>query len=1187
MYIPLHVHSYYSFLRSPSSVEELVGAASRWGMPALAITDYDGLYAAVPFQKAARAQGIKPILGSEVTLHGGSRITLLAKTDSGYRNLSRLITQLIDKPNGIHIEDVDGHRNGLVCLSGCRWGPVSREILDRRPQSAERAARALHDIFGDDFFLEMQWGPDDCDRWLPAEIAALGTRLGVPCVAVPNSHYIHPDDEVLYRVLVSIHTGTALAFRHVEKETRLPLHLPEPPEMTKRFCDYPEALENTFRVAERCELNLTLGRAIFPNFRLPEGETAASCLRKLCHEGAVRRYGPLSEQVRGRLEHELAIIEHAGYCEYFLMTWDICREAQTRGIWAVARGSAADSLVCYVLGISHVCPIEFDLYFERFLNPERMIHSGLADIDLDVPWDRRDELVEYVYERYGFEHCATLSSMVCMHARAAVAEVGKVLGLSEKEVRAFTKRLPRTSAARLEKTARLLPECRHLPLDEEPYRSVLSIASRLEGIPRHVGMHPCGLVVSREPLTDVVPLQKSAKGPVVTQYDMEPAEELGLVKLDLLGQAGLTVITDTIETIAQRHGVMLNPYDLPPEDEQTWNLISSGQARGCFQIESPAMCNLLKMLKCRDMECLVAALSIIRPGAANQGKMLQFARRYQGMEPITYPHPSLQGALERTYGIMVYEEHLLMIAHDFAGMNLGRADLLRRALVKWNTAHTVEEFEQEFRQGARENGHSEKDIDTIWRFVKDFSGYAFNKAHSASYAILSYQAAYLKAHYPAEFLAAVLSSGRGFYSRFVYTLEARRLGIDIRGPDFNASEAERYGAEDDGIRVPLGQVKHVPCGTAVAIVEERRRNGPFSSLRDLMCRVRIERTVLRDLIRCGAGDCWDSNRPALLWEMEGILKQKDSSTVSESPLTLTRRERETSAAGGRLLAGSSVLGQKRNGACSFTGSSERGLGRSSLPKTDSPAKGRWNGPKRPQPPPNLPRSSGEGKERGRIKPNLCSFSVVSPKTGGDSEGVEDLPSCASLTLCRLVRNREDSCTVDLEGPLPADSSSQMMLFDSEPEAPPPALPSFAEYDLQHKMRIEMELLGFPVSAHPLEIYNGRIDWRRYVNVSDFPQYAGKSATICGIIVEVRRTKTEKGEYMKFVSVADRTGIAETILFPRVYARFGHLTTENGPLEFSGNVEAFENRNGCVLNVQSVRQVSVEVQSSCRQLTALP
>ncbi|HQP99087.1 MAG TPA: DNA polymerase III subunit alpha [bacterium] len=1033
MYVPLDMHSYYSFLSSPASVEDLVGAASRFGMPGVAITDYDGIYGAVPLYKAARKRGIKPILGAELSLDNRSRIVLLIKDGVGYRNLSRLITSLIDRPEGILRLALAGHCEGLVCLSGCRRGPVAQAILAHQPEKAVQEAAGFREIFGEDFFLEMHWGPDSRDRWLLSEIAALGRRLGVPYLAVPNAHYVDPSDEMLYRILVSIRTGTALHYRHPEKELRLPLDFPEAVEMARRFRDYPEALENTFRAAERCELQLSLGRTVFPHFPLPEGESAASYLRKLCFAGAIQRYGDLSESIRERLEYELRTIQQVGYSEYFLMTWDICREAHRRGIWAVARGSAADSMVCHALGISHVCPVRYNLYFERFLNPERMIHSGLADIDLDLPWDRRDEMVEYVYQRYGAEHCATICSMVRMHPRTAVAEVGKVLGLPEREIRSLTKRLPYGSAERLEERIRALPECADLPVDREPLRTLLAIAKRLEGVPRHTGMHPCGLVVSREPLTHLVPLQKSAKGPVVTQFDMEPVEELGLVKIDLLGQAGLTVISETIDTIRRQHGIEINPYEIPEDDPETWDLIASGQARGCFQIESPAMCNLLKMLNCRDMECLIAALSIIRPGASNHGKMQQFSRRYQGTEAVTYPHPALKPVLERTYGVMVYEEHVLMIAHAFAGMNLGRADLLRRALTKWNCRNTVEEFEGEFRRGACAKGYADKEIDTVWRYITEFSGYAFNKAHSASYAILAYQAAYLKAHYPAAFLAAVLSSGRGFYSRLVYTLEARRLGVGFLLPDFNASDLAQFTVEGDQVRVPLEQVKEVPGKAARQIVEERGVRGRFKSLEDLIRRVRIDVTVLRALIRCGAGDCWGVPRPALLWEMESLTRQ------------LTR-------------------------------------------------------------------------------------------AGADESG------------------------------------PQMSLFEPEKEARFAVSRCHRDYPLRRKMEIEMELLGFTVSGHPLDYYDGYLDWRKYTPISSLPQYPNATVTVCGTIVERRTTRTTKGDYMKFVSVADRTGIAELVLFPAVYREYGRLTAGNGVLEYDGTVDLFENRNGFVVNVHAVRTV---------------
>ncbi len=589
-------------------------------------------------------------------------------------------------------------------------------------------------------------------------------------------------------------------------------------------------------------------------------------------------------QIEARLEHELSVVEEVGYADYFLIVWDIVREAHVRGIPTLARGSAADSLLCYCLKISTVCPLRFDLYFERFLNRERMKFSKLADIDIDFPWDQRDEMMEYVFEKYGRAHVAMIGGFNRFHGRAAVGDIGKVYGLSEHEVRYFTKRMPRMSAESIAKGLGETVRAQELPVEEEPYPEILETARRVEGFPRHMMMHPCGIVVSRVPLAQLMPLMPSGRGPQMTQFDMDAVEEMGLVKIDLLGQAGLSVLRDVLRMVKEQHGVEIDLDTLPWEDVRTWDYIAGGNARGVHHIESPAMTSLLVQSNCRDMDCLCAIVSVIRPGAADEAKKLAFTRRHQGFEAPCYPHESLEPYLKDTYGLLVYEEHILMVAHHFAGMNLGRSDVLRRELVKMKSPELLLELGREFRGCALAVGRDEEDVKKVWYALVHFHGYMFNKAHSASYAVEAFHGAYLKARYPAIYMAAVLENGRGFYTPLFYVLEARRLGVRVSGPCVNRSgekcsvfsvrcSGECENGVRDCIRVPVDYIRGLGAATGERWWRERRERGMFAGLEDFYRRVRPGAAEMQLLIDAGALDCFAERRTELFWQVQRLQRQ--------------------------------------------------------------------------------------------------------------------------------------------------------------------------------------------------------------------------------------------------------------------------------------------------------------------------
>lgn len=855
----LHLHSWFSLLESTLSIDALVATAVRHGFSAIALTDRDTLAGAVEFWKKARAAGLHPVTGSEVSCAGGGSLVLLVENAEGYRQLCRLLTARIEHPEGLPLEALAAHSAGLICLAGPR-SAVAHAL--RRNQPAEPLVNQLREIYGRNLALEI--GPHHDDDLRVARLfAELGRRLRIPLAAAAAAHYADPGGRLRFDILQSMRTLTLLNQPHPDKLPPGRYHFHSPEELERYFGGLPQALTNSLRIAERCQFDFDLGDIHFPAFPC---ENPLALLRAKTEAGLRRRYGPAPRpEVRERLAREMSVIEEVGYAEYFLIFADLVEWANAQGIETLARGSAAGSLVCYLLGISNVCPFRFGLCFERFLNRERMQFAKLADIDLDLPWDRRDEVVQHVFERYGEGHVAMIGALHTFQGRSAVAEIAKVYGIPEREARRFTARLPYyTGDAR--EAFETMPECRDLPMHEEPYRTVLALAGQFDGIPRHFAMHPCGLVISGRPLTDRLPLFRSAKGLLTTHYTMDDVEELGLLKLDLLGQAGLTVLRETIDTIEENGHPRPGLGEIDWTDQPTWDMIASGHARGVFHIESPAMTSLLVMTNCRDIDCLTTVESIIRPGAANEGKKREFARRYQGLEPPSYAHPSLEPLLADTYGLMAFEEHILLVANGFAGMPWGQADLLRRALVKNKDRARIEALGEAFREHARNLGRNEAEIDSVWALLHDFAGYMFNKAHSAAYAVEAFQGAWLKTRYPVEFLAAVLTSRRGFYRPLLYVLEALRAGARFLPPCLHLSDARRFLARGGEIRLPLDQVRGLTQATLDRILERR----PFAELGDFFRLAQPSRAEWLNLLKAGALDVFGEARGRLFWRLQRL-----------------------------------------------------------------------------------------------------------------------------------------------------------------------------------------------------------------------------------------------------------------------------------------------------------------------------
>ena len=866
MFIHLDCRSQYSFLQAVPSPEEIVRAATAEKMPAVALTDTNGLYAALPFYQAAREAGIKPILGTWLDTAAGPLLLLAADRD-GYSHLCELITRRqLDCQNNEHrvsLELLHAHRAGLIALYAPEKNAASTD-----------SARQLKEVFGDAFYFEAYHFPVS-SRTNLRDAEKIGRSLGVPLVATNRVHFLRPEEFLHHRVLNAVRTGSLLTRIAPEEIADAEAYFKSADEMARAFADHPEMLRATLEIAERANLTLELGKIIFPEFPVPAGETPFSYLWKLCFEGARVRYRPPRPEVLARLTHELTVIEKLHLAPYFLLVWDIVEEARRRGIPVVGRGSAASSIVAYCLGISRICPLRWGLYFERFLNEQR---GDCPDIDLDICGARRDELLNYVYDRWGTAHVAMIGSFITMHARLAVREVAKVFGVSPGEVNHFTRRLPHRPVREILEAIRTLPECRNLPVHEEPWKTILAVALRLDDFPRHMGIHPCGTVIAARPLTELVPLERATKGIVVTQYDMNAIEALGLIKMDLLGQRGLTTMSLALANIEQSTGARPDFDAIPEGDAATTEMTAAGRTLGVFQIESPGLRTLLRAMRAKTLDDLCHAIAIIRPGASEYGAKETFLRRLRGQEEVRYPHPQLEPLLRDTLGVCIYQEQVMQIAQAIGSLSLAEADIVRRSRAKYSGQRERERLHAKFLKAAELLQLAGAVRDETWLMVEKFAGFAFCKAHAATYADLAYRMAYLKAHYPAEFLAAMASANAGFYHVSAYVEEAKRWGCEVRLPSVNRS-AVTYTTESAAdprgvraVRVGLMQVKGLRQETMEAILRAREQAGDFRSLEDFLRRVPANRDETEALIQCGAMDEFGETRPALLWQFNLLAK---------------------------------------------------------------------------------------------------------------------------------------------------------------------------------------------------------------------------------------------------------------------------------------------------------------------------
>jgi DNA polymerase III subunit alpha len=895
----LHCHSHYSLLAGASSPAELVARAAELGIGTLALTDLNALHGCVEFQKACAGAGLRALHGVELTADpsqpqsgegtphrllagslqpGRPRAVLLARDQAGYAAICRLTTLRQVQPAFDLGRELPGflerEGHGVFCLTD------SLDLLAALVRAAGGAADghangsdAPPDLVGATcgslrVLLPVSGADSGPVLKQLRRLAAWAEAHDIPVCAGGDVWMARAQDRDRQKLLSAIRMRS-----HVD---RIPQHqcapagswLRPPAQVQELLSDFPTACREAEALADQCRFAHQLGRWRYPEFPLPVGETPISYLWKLCFDGLQKRYRTVASAAMSRLQEEIAVTEALGFAGYFLIVWDIVRWAAEQGMPSLGRGSAANSLISYLLGITHVDPLQHDLYFQRFLNPERL---SPPDIDLDFGWKDRDRVLAYVTDRYGRDHTAMICNINRFSARAGFRESARARGHGDQELNQITRRFPWKLLDDPERSLARRPESRDLPLNREPWRSLLLQAQDLAQRPRHLGIHAGGVVITDHPLTDLFPLQWARKGILVSQLDMYSIEDLGLVKIDLLSQRGLAVVADAAQAVRDHHGVAVDLSRLPDQDPAARRLMREGETMGCFYVESPGMRSLLRRLRADTFAVVVAASSVIRPGPADSGMGRSYVLRHLGREEPRLPHPAL-GFLAETYGVMIYQEDVMRTLHAVAGMSLAEADLTRRAMSFKGDPGEFLALRDRFLDGARASmraGRTPRVDDEVllelWRQLASFAGYAFCKAHSASYAVLSWQAAWLKAHWPAEFMAAVLSNHGGFYSTAAYLEEARRLRLEILLPDINHSEADFTG-RDRQVRIGLQQVRNLSRRSIDALVEARREHGFFVSLGDLLQRVPpLTETETEHLIRCGACDGFELTRPELLW----------------------------------------------------------------------------------------------------------------------------------------------------------------------------------------------------------------------------------------------------------------------------------------------------------------------------------
>ncbi len=907
-FVHLHVHTEFSLLDGAARVKPLAAKAKAMGMPALAITDHGVMYGVVDFYKACQATGIKPLIGCEVYVARRTRrdraprvdddsfhLTLLATGEEGYRNLIRLCSMahlegFYYKPRVDH-ELLAAHSGGLIALSGCLSGEVAEHFLRGQPDLATKTAALYRDIFGrDSFFLELQDQGIAGQREVNAEVVKLARELDLGLVATNDSHYIEQADAEAHDILLCIQTLSSVNDPNRLRFGTNEFYLKSPDEMWARFGELPETFSNTLAITERCNFDFDFGQVHLPKAPVPEGYDDDAFLVKLCRDGLERRFpgaaGEEKTKLEARLEEELGVVKQLGLAGYILIVWDFIDFAHREGIpVGPGRGSVTGSLASYCLGITNIDPIRHRLIFERFLNPYR---TEFPDIDIDFCDVRRDKVIDYVVRRYGEDRVAQIITFGTMAARAAIRDVGRALEMTFGEVDRIAKLVPFGTGVTLEKAVEQSPELAAAAGADARVRTLIDLARKVEGLPRHASVHAAGVVIAARPLIELVPLQRTPEGQVVTQFSMDVLASLGVLKMDFLGLRTLSVIESALKNIGEDTGETLDIYSIPLDDQAVFDMLSRGNTAGVFQFETSGLTDLLRRLRPDAFEDLVAAVALFRPGP--MAMLDDFVEGRHGRKPVVYAHPSLESVLGETYGVMVYQEQVMQVAGLLAGYSMGEADLLRVAFKK-KSPEVMAQQREKFISGAVKNGVSPSTASEVFEMVFKFSGYGFNKSHSAPYALVAYQTAWLKCHYPVEFMAASLTSVMDTTDRVAYYVEeCRKMGLEVLPPDINASRAE-FAVREGKIRFGLSAIKNLGGGAIESIEAARAETGPFRSLFDFCRRVDtrlLNKRAIESLIKAGAFDSLGGHRGQYLLALDRDLEaaQRQQKLEREGQLSM-------------------------------------------------------------------------------------------------------------------------------------------------------------------------------------------------------------------------------------------------------------------------------------------------------------
>lgn len=896
----LHVHTEYSLLDGSNKIKEYVSRVKELGMNSAAITDHGVMYGVIDFYKAARAAGIKPILGCEVYVAPGSRfdrelshgddryyhLVLLAENNKGYQNLMKIVSKgfvegYYYKPR-VDMEVLETYHEGIIALSACLAGEVQRYLVRGLYEEAKETAYKYEKCFGKgNFFLELQDHGIPEQKTVNAGLMRMSQETGIELVATNDVHYTYAEDAEPHDILLCLQTGKKLSDENRMRYEGGQYFVKSEEEMRALFPYAAQAIDNTQKIADRCNVEIEFGVTKLPHFDVPEGYDSWTYLNKLCHEGLVRRYPDKHEELLPKLDYELSVIQKMGYVDYFLIVWDFINYARTHGIpVGPGRGSAAGSLVSYTTGITNIDPIRYNLLFERFLNPERVT---MPDIDIDFCYERRSEVIDYVIEKYGKDCVTQIVTFGTLAARGVIRDVGRVMDLPYNFCDTIAKNIPNELNITIDKALIMNPELRSMYESDETVKRLIDMAKRLEGLPRHTSMHAAGVVISQKAMDEYVPLSRSSDGTITTQFVMTTIEELGLLKMDFLGLRTLTVISDAVKLVEKNHGIKIDVDNIDYNDKKVLDSIGTGRCDGVFQLESAGMKNFMKELKPQSLEDVIAGISLYRPGPMDF--IPKYIKGKNEPESVTYVCKELEPILEPTYGCIVYQEQVMQIVRNLAGYTLGRSDLVRRAMSK-KKASVMEKERQNFVYGNEAegvpgciaNGIDEATANKIYDEMIDFAKYAFNKSHAAAYAVVSYQTAYLKYYYPVEFMAALMTSVIDFPNKVAeYILVCRQMGIKILPPDVNCG-MYGFSVDNGAIRYGLSAIKSVGRPVIESLVREREENGQYRSLKDFMERnsPQMNKRAVENFIKAGALDCLDGNR-----RQKMLVYQKISDSISQ------------------------------------------------------------------------------------------------------------------------------------------------------------------------------------------------------------------------------------------------------------------------------------------------------------------